>query len=218
MAERIAVAPRRAEPAELPELARMLARAFHEDPVAAWACRPESLRPRVLERVFGMRLRDLHPRGEIWTDDCLRSIAVWAAPDQWHTTARQDIAYATPLLRPRLALRMPMVITGMLGAQKVHPHEPPHWYLAILGTDPAAQGHGLGSSMLAPVLEECDRDGVGAYLESSKEQNLDFYARHGFRVTSERRLPRGPSLWPMWRDPLPRAGELSLGSAISASS
>lgn len=218
MAERVAVAPRRAEPAELPELARMLARAFHEDPVAAWACRPESLRPRVLERVFGMRLRDLHPRGEIWTDDCLRSIAVWAAPDQWHTTARQDIAYATPLLRPRLALRMPMVITGMLGAQKVHPHEPPHWYLAILGTDPAAQGHGLGSSMLAPVLEECDRDGVGAYLESSKEQNLDFYARHGFRVTSERRLPRGPSLWPMWRDPLPRAGELSLGSAISASS
>jgi ribosomal protein S18 acetylase RimI-like enzyme len=201
VAERVVVAPRRAEPAELPELARMLARAFHEDPVAAWACRPESLRQRVLERVFGMRLRDLHPRGEIWTDDELRSVAVWAAPDRWHTTTRQDIAYATSLLHPRLALRMPMVVAGMLGAQKVHPHEPAHWYLAILGTDPAAQGHGLGSSLLSPVLEECDRDGVGAYLESSKEQNLGFYARHGFKVTSERRLPRGPTLWPMWREP-----------------
>ncbi|MGA8218872.1 MAG: GNAT family N-acetyltransferase [Solirubrobacterales bacterium] len=201
MAERVAVAPRRAEQAELPELARMLARAFHEDPVAAWACRPESLRPRVLERLFGMRLRDLHPRGEIWTDDDLRSVAVWAAPEQWHTTARQDIAYATTLLHPRLMLRMPTVVTGMLGAQKVHPGEPPHWYLAILGTDLSAQGRGLGSSLLAPVLKGCDHDGVGAYLESSKEQNLDFYARHGFRVTSERRLPRGPTLWPMWRDP-----------------
>ena len=201
MAERVAVAPRRAEQAELPELARMLARAFHEDPVAAWACRPESLRPRVLERLFGMRLRDLHPRGEIWTDDDLRSVAVWAAPEQWHTTARQDIAYATTLLHPRLMLRMPTVVTGMLGAQKVHPGEPPHWYLAILGTDSSAQGRGLGSSLLAPVLKGCDHDGVGAYLESSKEQNLDFYARHGFRVTSERRLPRGPTLWPMWRDP-----------------
>ena len=201
MAESVTVAPRRAEAHELPELARMLARAFHEDPVAAWACRPEDRRPHVLERLFGMRLRDLNPRGEIWTDDELRSVAVWAAPGQWHTTARQDVAYSTCLLHPRLALRMPMVITGMLGAQKVHPAEPPHWYLAILGTDPSAQGHGLGSAMMAPILEGCDRDGVGAYLESSKEQNLDFYARHGFRVTGERDLPRGPRLWPMWREP-----------------
>ena len=55
--------------------------------------------------------------------------------------------------------------------------------------------------MMAPMLEGCDRDGVGAYLESSREENIDFYARHGFRVTGERRLPRGPRLWPMWRDP-----------------
>ena len=201
MPERVAVAARRAEPPELPVLASMLARAFHEDPVAAWACRPDDLRPRVLERLFGMRLRDIQPNGEIWTDDDLRSVAVWAAPGKWHTTTRQDLAYARTLLHPRLAIRTPMVVTGMLGAQKVHPAEPPHWYLAILGTDPSAQGHGLGSSMLAPLLEECDRDGVGAYLESSKEQNLDFYARHGFRVTGERDLPRGPRLWPMWREP-----------------
>jgi ribosomal protein S18 acetylase RimI-like enzyme len=195
------VEPRRAEAAELPELARMLARAFQADPVATWSCRPEDLRPRVLERVFAMRLRDIQARGEIWTDDELRSAAVWAAPGQWHTTTRQDIAYASTLLHPRLILRMPMVVRGLLGAEKVHPDEPPHWYLAILGTDPSAQGQGLGSSMLAPLLEECDRDGVGAYLESSREQNLGFYARHGFRVTSERHLPRGPRLWPMWRDP-----------------
>src|SRR5882757_9495378 len=117
MAESTAVAPRRAGRAELPELARMLARAFQEDPVASWSCRPEALRPRVLERLFGMRLRDLYPRGEIWTDDDLRSAAVWAAPDQWHTTARQDAAYASCLFHPRLALRMPMVVTGLLQAQ-----------------------------------------------------------------------------------------------------
>lgn len=94
-----------------------------------------------------------------------------------------------------------MVVRGLLRAQSMHPEEPPHAYLAILGTDPAAQGRGLGSAMMAPVLEQCDRDGLGAYLESSKDQNIYFYARHGFRVTAERRLPRGPRLWPMWRDP-----------------
>jgi GNAT superfamily N-acetyltransferase len=61
---------------------------------------------------------------------------------------------------------------------------------AVLGTDPAAQGRGLGSAVLAPVLEGCDRDGIGAYLVSSKERNIDFYARFGFRVTREVRLPR----------------------------
>jgi hypothetical protein len=55
--------------------------------------------------------------------------------------------------------------------------------------------------MLRPVLEQCDSDGVAAYLESSKERNIDFYARHGFRVTRELRLPRGPRVWPMWREP-----------------
>jgi ribosomal protein S18 acetylase RimI-like enzyme len=94
-----------------------------------------------------------------------------------------------------------MVIWGLLGAQRLHPEDPPHWYLAILGTDPSAQGRGLGSAMMGPILEGCDREGLGAYLESSKERNVDFYARHGFRVTGERRLPRGPRLWPMWRDP-----------------
>jgi hypothetical protein len=42
--------------------------------------------------------------------------------------------------------------------------------------------------------------GVGAYLESSKQSNVDYYARFGFRVTREVRLPRGPRMWLMWRD------------------
>ncbi|MGH2912475.1 MAG: GNAT family N-acetyltransferase, partial [Solirubrobacteraceae bacterium] len=76
-------------------------------------------------------------------------------------------------------------------------------YLAVLGTEPDMQGQGLGSAVLEPVLRQCDNDGVAAYLESSKERNIAFYARHGFRVTGEIRLPRGPTMWPMWRDPRP---------------
>ena len=80
----------------------------------------------------------------------------------------------------------------------------PHWYLAIVGTDPVHQGHGIGSALLAPVLEQCDREGSLAYLESSKEVNIRFYERHGFEVTQEVRIPGGPVMWPMLR--IPRAG------------
>ena len=193
---------RRATAADAPALAQMLARAFLDDPVAAWACRQDALRPAVLERFHGARLRQLLAHDEVWTTAELTCAALWAPPQQWKTTPRQDAALAGCLLRPRLIARLPLVAMGLLGIQRAHPVQPPHWYLAVLGTDPSAQGQGLGSAMLEPVLKQCDSDRIGAYLESSKERNIDFYARHGFRVTGELSLPRGPIVWPMWREPL----------------
>ena len=81
----------------------------------------------------------------------------------------------------------------------------PHWYLAILGTEPALQGRGVGSALLAPVLARCDDEDLPAYLESSKAENVPFYERHGFRGMGELQVPEGPSLWPMVREPR-RAG------------
>jgi len=187
----------------VPALAQMLARAFFDDPVAEWACRPDRLRPRMLERFNATRLRQLLGDNEIWTADGSASVAMWAPPGRWRTTLAEDLALLSAQLHPRLIARMALVVRGLVGIERVHPKEPPHWYLAVLGTDPPAQGQGLGSAVLRPVLEQCDADGVAAYLESSKERNIAFYARHGFRVTSELTLPRGPKMWAMWRDPRP---------------
>jgi ribosomal protein S18 acetylase RimI-like enzyme len=92
------------------------------------------------------------------------------------------------------------VLPGLARIDAHHPQEP-HLYLSVLGTDPSAQGRGIGSALLTPALAQCDADGVPAYLESSKERNVAFYARHGFRVTEELDLPRGPRMWLMWREP-----------------
>ncbi len=192
---------RRATQEDVPALAAMLTRAFMDDPVAIWSCPPESLRPRVLERFQTARLRHLLLDEEVWTTPALNSAALWAPPQRWRTTLRQDAEIARSSLHPRLLARLPLVGFGLVGLERSHPQRPPHWYLAVLGTDPAAQGQGHGSAVLGGVLAQCDADGIGAYLESSKERNIDFYARHGFRVTREHRLPRGPKMWAMWRDP-----------------
>jgi ribosomal protein S18 acetylase RimI-like enzyme len=194
-------AARRVTPADVPALARMLARAFFDDPVAMWSCPPDALRTGVLEHFNAARLRHLLEEREIWTTPELASAALWAPPQRWKTTPRQDLELARPMLHPRLLVRAPLIVKGLLGLERRHPRTPPHWYLAVLGTDPAAQGQGFGSAVLGPVLQQCDADGVGAYLESSKERNIAFYARHGFRVTGELRLPRGPTMWAMWREP-----------------
>jgi ribosomal protein S18 acetylase RimI-like enzyme len=193
---------RRATPADIPVLAAVLARAFFDDPVARWAWRPDALRMAALERFQATRMRQLIDHEEVWCSEDRACAALWAPPGQWHSTLRETAELVPCFLRPRLLARLPIVAVGWEMLERGHPREP-HHYLAVLGTDPAAQGRGLGSAVLGGVLEQCDRDGVGAFLESSKESNIAYYSRHGFRVTEEVRLLRGPSMWRMWRDPRP---------------
>lgn len=186
---------RTATAADVPALAGALARAFHDDPVAEFAHPRPATRERRLAWFFTGRLRTLLADELCFCDAERRGAALWAAPDRWHVPAGE----ALRLLR-LLNRRAPLLAAGFGRVERLHPREP-HFYLAALGVEPAAQGRGLGSRLLQPMLERCDREGVPAYLESSKERNVAFYGRHGFRVTGETRFPLGPTLWLMWRDP-----------------
>ena len=67
---------------------------------------------------------------------------------------------------------------------------------------PEWQGRGIGSALMGPVLERCDAERMPAYLNAGSARSRDLYARHGFEVTEEFRLPDGgPPLWRMWREP-----------------
>jgi ribosomal protein S18 acetylase RimI-like enzyme len=81
-----------------------------------------------------------------------------------------------------------------------HPDEP-HWYLPLIGVDPAAQGRGCGSALLSYALERCDREHAPAYLESSNPRNIPLYERHGFERLGRIQVGRSPQVVPMLRRP-----------------
>ena len=182
-------------------LAAVLARAFDDDPVMSWFFPDPSRRAAQNRRFFAMRLRQLLPHEETYTVAGELGAALWAPPDRWRLGTLDSLRMGI-LLLPALGRRTALITRGVDKIERSHPPAP-HYYLAVLGTDPDAQGRGVGSALMRPVLDACDRDGIPAYLESSKERNIDFYARHGFRVTDEVRMPKGPPVWPMWRDPRP---------------
>jgi ribosomal protein S18 acetylase RimI-like enzyme len=185
---------------EVPQLAAMLARAFHDDPVMAWFLRSERRRPKYAERFFAWQLHRLLGQEQVHAAADGSSAALWALPGQWRESTWQALRLFVALI-PALAGHLPSAARGVDRVEKRHPPEP-HLYLAVLGTDPPAQGRGIGSALLRPGLELCDREGLPAYLESSKESNVAFYGRFGFRVTEEVRMPGdGPMVWLMWRDP-----------------
>lgn len=54
---------------------------------------------------------------------------------------------------------------------------------------------------MLPMIDRSDEEGIGMYLESSKESNVAFYGRFGFEVRKVLRLRKGPDMWTMWRRP-----------------
>ena len=198
------IATRQATDADVSRLVPVLARAFHDDPVACFLFRHERRRRRLLTRFFTLQLRYLFvPGGETWTTDDLAGAALWAPPTMRRPGRRDALRFAS--LAPalfRLGSEMGAA-TRLIGTiDRARPRQP-HWYLATLGTDPPRQGGGIGTALLARVLPRLDEAGTPAYLESAKERNVGYYARHGFEVTGEYQTPNGPHLWFMWREPRP---------------
>ena len=81
-----------------------------------------------------------------------------------------------------------------------HPSEP-HWYLPLMGVDPAHQGKGHGDALMSYALERGDRGHAPAYLESTNPRNVSLYRRHGFEALGMIQVGSSPTLVPMLRRP-----------------
>lgn len=192
---------RKVTAADVPALATAMAAAFFDDPVASWCFSNASRRLRRLERGFALFVRRLYlPHDECYTTDSLVGGALWVPPGQWRTGPVEQLRLL-PALARILGGELPRLLRLLAAQEAQHPSEP-HYHLPFVGVEPRSQGRGIGSALMGPILERCDRDGVAAYLEASSEHNRTLYERHGFEVTSVLEPPGGcPPMWLMWRTP-----------------
>lgn len=175
----------------------VLGRAFHDDPVASHLFPNPKNRARKWAGFSGLAIDSMGETAHVLTTERVEGAAIWQLPTESQLSFGQNL---------RFALRF-FAIAG-LGARRAarlgnftggHRLRAPHYYLAALGTDPPHQGKGVGSALIEPVLARADREGVPAYLESSKEANVPFYRKHGFEVVQELTVPNGPRVWAMLR-------------------
>ncbi len=183
-------------------LGQTLGRAFQDDPAMAWSTPNARRRERFAPRYFEALMRRIYlPKGEVYMTEDGAAAAVWAPPEKWQEPVTATLPFLPMFIRGcgrhvMRALRMTVLMES-----KHKEQVEPHYYLPFLGTDPAHHGKGYGSALLAHMLERCDDEGVPAYLEATCERNRALYGRHGFLARDEVRLPDGPPLWPMWREP-----------------
>jgi GNAT superfamily N-acetyltransferase len=197
---------RSASRADVLELAAVLSRAFADKPPFTWVQPEDELRARVQPAMFHAALRYIYPveRGTevLLENGAILAGAVWAPPGRWKASLWQQLRTIPGLIRAlgirhfrQYAQRGKAVEDAL---QRAHPSDP-HWYLAALGTDPRAQGKGVGSALVRSGLERCDREGEPAYLECL-EQLVPYYERFGFEISGEIEMPEEvPDQVSMWR-------------------
>jgi ribosomal protein S18 acetylase RimI-like enzyme len=197
-ARETAVTARPATWADADAIAGTLAKAFHDDPLICFLLRDEAKRPSVMPRLFKLLFKLGLPHGCCDVTTGYESVALWRPPGQWEIPWWQYVTNGGAFLGI-FGVGGALNVTSVMDViEKRHPHEP-HYYLQVLGTDPARQGKGYGGVAIRRQLAVADAAGAPCYLESSKDTNIPIYKSFGFEVTGEIKLPDGPTLWPMWR-------------------
>jgi GNAT superfamily N-acetyltransferase len=188
--------------------AEALALAFADDPCWAHLLPDAATRAERLLAFFSNEIETLVPRyREVWVSEDGGGAAIWAAPGRWRVPLGVTLGEAGGMLRV-FGRRLPLALRASLRLESEHPKDPEHWYLDFLGVEPRRQGRGLGSLLLRPLLERCDREGIPAYLGASTDRNRMLYERHGFAMTEAFDMPGrgGPPIRKMWREPPSQTG------------
>lgn len=184
-------------------VAEILTKAFDDDPVLNWFMRQDHRRGEAIATFFDVLGKTIYaPHDECFLMNDGSGATMWLPPGISNQTGPWETLKQLPAVLRMVRFRgIPRLLRVQSLVEGAHPHEP-HYYLFGIGTLPGLRGRGIGSTLMKPMTERMDREQMPGYLENSKEQNLPFYERHGFRVMKQLQMPGGgPPLWPMWREP-----------------
>jgi GNAT superfamily N-acetyltransferase len=182
----------------------MLTRAFLEYPLMQYVNPNRTRRQRGVATLYGAIVRDTLRHGEVHVSAGLEGARCWLPPGVGLATFVREVRSGM--------LGLPLGF-GWAGFQRLvefdhvqrrlHEHyaSGPHWFLATIGVDPAHQGKGVGSALMAPVLARADAQRMPCYLETHTADNVRLYERHGFRVMEHIENPTTVPLWAMLRSP-----------------
>ncbi|MFD7911315.1 GNAT family N-acetyltransferase [Streptomyces sp. NPDC059752] len=193
---------RQADQSDRDAVAGLLDEAFRTDPVSSWVFPDPEHRAAVHGKFLGVFVDVALEEGRIDYAVDGSAAALWLrvpAGDPEGEVVEDEVPARMRAVADPDNERCELVgrLTGA-----VHPTAEEHEYLVMIAVAPGRQGQGLGSELIRPVLERCDREGVPAYLEASSERSKGLYERLGWEFTGEAvRLPDGPLMWPMWRKP-----------------
>ena len=188
---------------QLSQATAMIGRAFHEDPLSIYIYPDEAERTRRLPWLFNMALRYTLRYGEVTTTPAITGAACWLPPGSTTVSDGQMVRVGALMILLKLglsALRRFNNADVYMRSMHKRSIDEPHWYLWVLGVDPADQGQGIGSMLLRAGLERADASNLPCYLETMNPDNVPLYQKFGFAIAGEGDIPNSNvHVWSMLR-------------------
>jgi ribosomal protein S18 acetylase RimI-like enzyme len=193
---------------QLNEATDILTDGFNNDPVFRYVT-PEEARSKAiaLRWLCEKFLHSVSPYQHIYTTDgTLKGVAAWVPPEHSHNDllplSDAELAQLKQNLGSSHKIERFISVFSTFEARHRQDVPHPHWYLYALAVSSAYQRQGIGGSLIQPILQQADKDGVPCYLFTSTESAVRFYQRHGFEVTwMGETLIDSPYIWTMKREP-----------------
>ena len=133
-----------------------------------------------------------------WRGDRIVGAIRWVESPRCQLRFAQKLAMA-PTAIASFGRHLPKAMTWVSEWKKRDPSAL-HVHLGPIGVEPALQGQGIGSHLLAVYCEQLDLAGGAGYLETDKRENVRLYERFGFEVYDDA-IVLGVPNWFMWREP-----------------
>ena len=190
----------RLAPDNLKAASAALARAFEDDPLQRYVFPDPVERAELSPAHFELVLKYGLLFGEVFaTERCPSGTVVLLPPGSTDVTEERAAAAGLDQLPASIGESAANRFGSVLGyLEPFHNNDvpEPHWYVMVVGVEPAARGLGLGRQLLHPMLSRARDEGHPCYLETAQPDNVPFYEHLGFRVV--RHVVEPESGLPLW--------------------
>lgn len=204
-------------PQELPGLVKLdkqlaipvitvLGRAFWKYPLLTYFFPEERDRKSIMDNLMAFPVYTCLRYGEVYaTSAKLEGAAVWSPSEAypvsfWRTLRSLPLKNIWGMTRSA-SFRMHAVDRFLIEIrQRQAPRH--HYYLEILGVDPAYQKQGCSSKLVRPMLHRLDQEKLPCYLETQDPQDVPIYQHFGFEIVEHTSIPETPLYsWALLRQP-----------------
>ena len=160
----------------------ILSECFEKNKSVNWIVKQDSKRKERIKDLMNYSFEACIETGQIYITEDLTGAIICSNSDD-----------KLPILEEAyLTFQFVVKVTGIEGIGKTlrrekyinsfHPKDEEFIYIWFIGLKKSEQGRGVGSAMLQEVINQSNNEKKAIYLETSNEQNLKFYKKHGFEV------------------------------------
>ena len=186
------------------QAAQVISQAFFNDPLISFVLPFRCTRVKTLYKFFRAygEVNIKNNRGYGFGEP-LQGVAYWKSPNQDNLSISvKSLTLFLPLLftfYPIGYFRAKAIFQKIDELHKKYADEP-HYYLDNIGVIPNAQGKGVSSKLIRPILEKADSQKVITYTDTVTQSNVALYEHFGFQCVEESSIANtGITVWALRR-------------------